>query len=175
LKTTNERKKKMNEKLQEALAEIINLTLQGKDFAIEQAPDVVSQLLAWNMVCSLILSAIGIIMLILTAVFLKKVIPAFGKGGWVYDNDLEGVPILVVGIALMVAILIISSNLDWIQILIAPKVYLIEYNQRKEKENDNSNNTAGNPPRTLVDLRHRNCLLLRTRAFAQGFRARRKT
>ena len=38
----------LKEKAMQALSELLNLALQAKDFAVEQTPDVVRQLLIWN-------------------------------------------------------------------------------------------------------------------------------
>lgn len=116
----------MDEKLQSALAELINLTIQGKDFVIDQAPDVINQLLAWEFTISLIGFVFGVVTTIGSLVLIKVAIKSCKEGGLLYDNNMEGASCLTV-IPVFIGIMLISFNLTWVQILIAPKVFLLEY------------------------------------------------
>jgi hypothetical protein len=114
----------MNEKLQESLAEIINITLQGKDFILEQAPDVIQQLLAWKFTVSLLLF-----------ILILSIIP----GAWIGVKKMRSVitpieVIIIISIVGVIAVVAIPLSyggyvgpFTWLQILIAPKVYLLEY------------------------------------------------
>ena len=113
----------MNEKLQEALAELITLTIQGKDFVLEQAPDVITQLLAWNFTVSLIWFIVGGLMVLIIAPIWTATL-----NGKLRDGDNDPVFAIIYSIlAPLTGLLIITSNMAWLQIAIAPKVYLLEY------------------------------------------------
>lgn len=109
----------MNEKLQEALAEIIQLTLQGKDFVLEQAPGVITQLLRWEYTISLIWFCVGVLILAFAIWFIVYSVKAD-----VIDYD----AIFHCGCAaFLIGLFMIGCNIDWLQIAIAPKAYLLEY------------------------------------------------
>ena len=113
----------MNEKLQEVLAELITLTTQGKDFVLEQAPDVITQLLAWNFTISLLWFCAGVI-LILSALAVSRMVYM----GNARDSDGDQVYAIVCCVfATCLGITSVIHNLSWLQIVIAPKVYLLDY------------------------------------------------
>ena len=117
----------MNEKLQVALAEIIETTIQAKDFCLEQAPEVISQLLAWKFTMS-VASMLFAIFLCSLPVILNLV--AYKKFGKAYLGDGYGSGIFHIHQVLWLMLLIPICEMpifDWIQIWIAPKVYLLEY------------------------------------------------
>ena len=122
----------MEEKLQTALAELINLTLQGKDFILEQAPDVITQLLAWKFTMSFVWFGIGVLLLLATIPLSKCIMKAI-KTFQTCPSHEEGLctgKIVFCGAGCflfpMVA-LVDLINFTWLQIWIAPKVYLLEY------------------------------------------------
>jgi hypothetical protein len=110
----------MSKELQEALAEIINLTVQGKDFILDQAPDVIQQLLAWEFTIGLIGFVSGIL-LTLAYYPWTKIILKMRKKDEAWDFAFIGHSFITL------TILLIVYNTQWIQILIAPKVFLLEY------------------------------------------------
>ena len=122
----------MNEKLQIALADIITKSVQTVEaagqFILNEAPDVVQQLLVWKFVCSVIsFSCFVILPLILVSVFL--LIASRTK-----DEDtrlFSYVATIVSGLVIWCLSAGISCGdgnaLDWVQIKLAPKIYLIEY------------------------------------------------
>ena len=125
----------MDDKLQEALLNILNNVTQsvenGVSFLSEQLPDVIHQLLLWKAVES------GIHFVILLALCIGLGIAAckFLKAGREYkpknacDDKAIGY-FLLFGITLFiacVAFVFASNQLEWLKILIAPKMYLIEY------------------------------------------------
>lgn len=149
----------MNEELQNTANEVLRGILENaasaKEFLLEQAPDVVNQLLWWKGVESaiyfLILVALAVIPLIsirrinnhiLTR--RKEAIEARkNKEPWTcfqgdarssiasHEFDIAvGVPSWL-GFLLLIPSLIFTcialDNIDWLQILIAPKLYLLEY------------------------------------------------
>lgn len=120
----------MNENLQAALVEILNRVLSGIDSSVEfmsvQLPDVINQLLLWYAIESAIFSIIGISILFLPFIAYKKLKNKFEKDDG-YDEFLE---VHLPTIILLLAVLFTSCsiiNLDWLQIMIAPKIWLMEY------------------------------------------------
>jgi len=124
----------MNDELQKALAAIINKTIGAMDagagFLQAELPEVIRQLLLWKAVQS------GIQFLISAALFVAFVIIAikFAKSALAYeprnDYDENALRPIMSGFSVLAAclmIFIITCNLDWVQIMIAPKVYLVEY------------------------------------------------
>ncbi|AGH31896.1 hypothetical protein VPIG_00038 [Vibrio phage PWH3a-P1] len=75
----------MNEQLQQALAQIIEKAMTGLDQTVDflsaEVPDVIYQLLLWYGVKSAIIGVIGLMIMGLTGLFIKKSLtkPAKGK------------------------------------------------------------------------------------------------
>lgn len=136
----------MNEQLQQALAAILNKTMTGVDAGISflsaEIPDVIHQLLMWKMIESMLFFVIGIIVICLTVIFIRsqyrRVVEktdSYGSSCYVptmiFDNRGDVSPgCIIFAIIAMAGMLtggILISGLSWLQILIAPKIYLIEY------------------------------------------------
>lgn len=123
---------KAEEQMQMAVANIINKAASGIDgataFIIEETPEVVQQMLTWYTVKSTILFVIGSLMIILIVPIWKKVVIPFankmddGRGGF-------GLSMMGSGLLMLIYFTISASliNFQWLQIMIAPKVWLIEY------------------------------------------------
>lgn len=136
----------MNEQLQQALSAILNKTMSGVDAGISflsaEIPDVIHQLLMWKMIQSMLFFVFGIIVICWTIVFIKRQYrrsvektdnygQAYYVPTMVFDNRGEVSPgcviFAVLALAGMLAGVSLISGLSWLQILIAPKIYLIEY------------------------------------------------
>ncbi|MGL5219625.1 MAG: hypothetical protein ACRC8G_09125 [Plesiomonas shigelloides] len=146
----------MNEQMQEALTEIIKKASGGIDASISflsrEIPDVVQQLLLWNVVKSGLLFAIGLMLLCAAVVLWRAKIgmsksdareaykngepwTRFGGNGSVTSIEYNAIMALpeygknrIPAAALMILGLIwLTSNLGWLQIILAPKIWLIEY------------------------------------------------
>lgn len=123
----------MNEQLQMALAEIITASLTtaeaAKAFVLAELPDVVRQVLVWKATMSAILCAVWAAA---AAVFLRV-------GARRYRNMYEAFdareqrrwwpPSLFSSIAIVPIVFAILSH-SWLKILLAPKLYLLEYAAR---------------------------------------------
>lgn len=138
----------MDEQLQQALADIIQRATTGIDsaaaFLSAELPDVVYQLLMWYSVKSALLCVLGILFILPVTLLLAS---KWEKGeptqrGYdgrqmyhpttMYDvngmlSDLAWVCLCASTVAAVIGVIIISHNMDWLQILIAPKIWLIEY------------------------------------------------
>jgi len=125
----------MNEQLQSALVLLIEKTLGGIDAAsqllISEMPDVIYQLLLWYGFKSAIMTLAAIIAI---PFYIKAEIKAFNV-----CNDSKGSDDAVwalflgygcVGCVVRIPVLIFlfsSISLEWLQIWMAPKIWLLEY------------------------------------------------
>lgn len=164
----------MNEQLQQALAQILNRTVEGIDagtqFLSAQLPDVIQQLLIWKFWYHLIVMVAPLVVLAVLGTALYKVVKAIDnhplnkanrlieqcRKRWdmaparsdeeraahtewkaaraardqLTDNrPTLGAAATVLGVATFITTFITAYfvNLTWLQILVAPKIYLIEY------------------------------------------------
>ena len=137
----------MNESLQKAVAVMIEKAISGVEaatnFLAAEIPDVVHQLLMWHMVKSAVVCAIGVMLIPCSVLILKwafkdpvldeensnKYRKAY-KATVVYDTDGKVTPSVVPVCTVSAFPVIIGFcmlNIEWLQIWIAPKVWLIEY------------------------------------------------
>jgi len=127
----------MNETLQKALGELLSKANDGIDaagnFLSAELPDVIRQLLMWHGVYTFILFIVGVILLMESIYFTIKILKGTKTEGHFafptssYDSTtlfgfLSFMALIVVDVIALAAI-----NLQWIQIWIAPKVWLLEY------------------------------------------------
>lgn len=124
--------------LQTLLEKAIAVAEQSGNFAIEQAPLLLQEFYAWHLVSNIIFIVIAVLFIFIG----HKVFMTFGtsekKGGY-YDSfqykgkffqSNEGViAVVIMGGATSIALVITSliKISDIIKIIIAPKLYLIEY------------------------------------------------
>lgn len=131
-----------NDVLQQAVAKIIEKSLQGIDtttsFLSAQLPDVIHQLLMWKAVSSFITLIIGVFLLTTSTILLYKVVSAFSskkestlvcKNPWgTLEPSPKGyVAIFYSFIGSLAGLAMVLNNWTWLKIWIAPKIYLIEY------------------------------------------------
>lgn len=128
----------MNDELQKSLAIILQKTTAaataGVDFLSEQLPDVIRQLLLWNAVRSamffLLFFLVAMALIIISAKawrFSSSYIPKdFGDdtAGW---SRFGG---CLAGVFSVLFFVLAICNMEWMQIWLAPKLYLIEYTAR---------------------------------------------
>lgn len=135
----------MNEQMQNALVEIIQKASSGIDasvsFLSSEIPDVISQLLLWNITASsvgMFVSAIVIGSSLSMIVWMMKLYGAgrdTGKPNWVHDGEKYNplrervIPVsIVLFLALLVSPIVFIANLmEVLKIWLAPKIWLIEY------------------------------------------------
>ena len=119
----------LNEKLTELLIWIEEGVKTSKDFVAEQAPLYIQELLAWNFWISLIYWCISLALLYLPIYTIIRLLR--GKFTW-KDEDCTKEPILIFGglIFLFIGAPTFFNNLDWFQITVAPRVWLVEYLQK---------------------------------------------
>lgn len=118
----------MDQELQKALASILNKSVgaieTGAHFLQAQLPDVIHQLLMWKATQSAILFFVWVTLASVLTVHTIK---------WVRDEECRddwgpalGFPMTVASILWFFA----AATMDWLMILVAPKIYLIEYAAR---------------------------------------------
>ena len=113
----------MNEKLSEALVELISLSVSGVEFLVSEIPDVLHQLLIWKAT----ISAISMLCWVLLCVAIYK----FNRWQIKYliENDKIDEPYVMVNLfqGFFIFPLVGLFDLTFLKIWIAPKVFLIEY------------------------------------------------
>lgn len=126
----------MNEQLQQALAAILNKTMEGVEagasFLQAELPDVIQQLLMWKLVEAILITIASVVVAVCYALFMRAFSKAEGGGSY---KDCYGMPTFgaFIGIAggACAAIAAFCGLLQYplaaAQILVAPKIYLIEY------------------------------------------------
>lgn len=126
----------MDVKLQEAMAEIITSTAEtANSFIIKQMPDVIKQILTWEMVSALFFVGLGITIGLLSIPFFKlgrhyrnKIRNCSG------DEELCFIFFFLTGISAFIGNMIFFVNMHTVlYIWIAPKAYLIEYASKLAK------------------------------------------
>lgn len=128
----------MTENLQNALSDLISKTLSGIDattgFLQEEIPEVVQQLLMWHGVYNfliMILCVVGLINIPIMYNHICKIIQSDDFIWWDKDGDPTALTVKIMFIflfTLVVGVISLSKfNIVWLQIWIAPKVFLIEY------------------------------------------------
>ncbi len=121
----------MNENLQKALEEILKSSLTAKEFLVSEAPEVIQQLLTYNFVLSICGTLVGIILLVPLYPLWKWAI----KLAYEEDECFGIFPVAMYSLVAGIPGLILTFNLEWLKIWLAPKVYLIEYVADLVKEN----------------------------------------
>ena len=115
----------LTQRLDSILAFLEESLKAGTEFAVEQAPDVVNQLLAWKFTVSLITFSTAGLVFVGTCYGLYRLWKwGLGPNG---DHDVVGGATCFALFPLSVSFMVLIFNLDWLKIWIAPKVYLLEY------------------------------------------------
>lgn len=143
----------MNEQANKILVELLQKAANGIDAAVSfsqaQIPEVVHQLLVWNLVHSLIMTLIAISTIPLIFWFVKRQcqkveIGKFGNEGYswdrgnpkysptmVWDSKGELSLLIVPGAAVLcfwgLWVIAVVTKMTWLKIWLAPKLYLLEY------------------------------------------------
>lgn len=141
----------MNEQAQKTLAILLQKASDGIDQAVAfsqaQVPDVIHQLLVWNFTRSLIITIITLasVPLVIWGVRKQLVKHQIGeqRDHWegktttryqstlVYDKNGDISPAIMLLAVFLVGwgaiVISVVTNMDWLQIWVAPKFYLIEY------------------------------------------------
>jgi hypothetical protein len=116
----------VNEELNKLLIDALKKTggaiEKSVDFAIQQAPDLINQAMLWNMTIS-ILRCIAALAIMTGAYILHRFVIKLAEE----TSDDEFWFILMFSWPIASIITVFVFSLEWLKILIAPKVWLIEY------------------------------------------------
>jgi hypothetical protein len=136
----------MNDQLQQALAQILGKTMNavesGAAFLQAELPEVVSQLLMWKLVESIVVAVSMLLLVAGAARFVYLAATAQDrKKPWREQHSrgdfwtaFAGIGTVISVVVLLVCVpLMIMHAMNAIQIAVAPKVYLIEYAARLAK------------------------------------------
>lgn len=126
----------MEEQLQQALASILNKTVAGVEagaaFLSAEVPDVIQQLLYWKLAQSTVVMLIAAVFLFFF--YRKGITVAKAEPGSFWQESYggpTGPAVFFWGIGLIITFFsiigFIGSALRVVQIVVAPKIYLIEY------------------------------------------------
>lgn len=113
--------------LDASLAKVVEKSLilaeKTGQFVLDEAPDLIKQFLTYEAIENCFWFLVSLIIFIFTwrGIFSKK-----GRK-WVYDNDLEMLYVLGGVLLIVFGIFMVDSLLDLIKIIVAPKIYIIEY------------------------------------------------
>ncbi len=124
--------------LETALVDILNSVTatagQAKDFLVDQTPDVIRQLLAWKMAESIAYDVVAVLVLVALIVNTRMYVKYIALNGFEkpksYDLNPVSMSWTILGAAgtiVGVCTFFAAANLNWLQIWLAPKIYLIEY------------------------------------------------
>lgn len=112
----------------QAVAKVLTSALEaaqnGADFLVGQAPEVITQLLWWEGVSSFLLCGV---FLYLTGLFGRISYNGFRDR---YEDDANTAACVFGTGASIIFGIVTLCNLAWLKILIAPKIFLIEYAAR---------------------------------------------
>jgi hypothetical protein len=138
----------VKEQLSTVLVGAVSKTVEAVEtaagFLAAQAPDVIEQLLMWHLVNSLLLCVTGVVVLYMLQRILRS---CTGKGAAVdpddtyhygykqtLTHDSKGnqcprtiATVIVSAVVFMIGINLITGSMDWLQILVAEKIWLMEY------------------------------------------------
>ena len=133
----------MNDQLKEmantALATMIQDALTVREFAEEQIPLVVQELLRWEFTVSLIAWIVGVLLMVVPAAmwlraWRRKEVKTHADGSLVSDhNHTHGIwdgyflLLIPVVVSIIIGVTVVINSFTWLQIAMAPRVFLLEY------------------------------------------------
>jgi len=121
----------MKETLQPIIEQAIAQLQQGADWLSGEIPLYIQELLKWHFTMSLIWFMVGVLFAVLTIVWLVFCKRWFGIDKFWEDKTRTMPCQFSTGIICIASLFatpsLIFSNLTWIKILIAPRVFLVEY------------------------------------------------
>lgn len=113
--------------LETALTQVIQLVVDAKDFAISEAPDVIQQLLTYTAVVSVVWIVVVLIPVFFIYMLAFKWMPQELDMHGGVNEDKIGAMIVLGLVGFLASIIIVFRVLTLIKVLIAPKVFLLQY------------------------------------------------
>lgn len=100
------------------------------DWLYAQAPDIIQQLLLWHGVESFFKFCFFVSLIVISSAYGRSVLTKMWKENEEFSEGQVAIFIIgcfATGISFFVGIINMADHLKWLQIWIAPKVYLLEY------------------------------------------------
>jgi hypothetical protein len=132
----NKEDRDMNEQLQTTVNEMLQKSIsafeQGAEWMAGEVPEVVNQLLMWHLAKYSLISLIAVIAFVFAMVTLRSIFLNKKDDHWAWDSYGLSEAGLVASIAaplsgLISIVVFLETIFTPIQILIAPKLYILEY------------------------------------------------
>jgi hypothetical protein len=121
----------MEEQAQQALAQLLERAVSGIDatvaFSQAQIPDVVEQLLVWHTVNSLVWCAVAVITLLPVCIYWPWAASLWRRSKLCDDDSFAMLLFGSFGTVVLLFLSLIFFDLSWLKIMLAPKLYLLEY------------------------------------------------
>ena len=122
----------MSEMTEKMINGLLEYAHKAADFSAEQIPLVVEEVLAWNFWLSLVKFVVHVGVTTGLVACLPKMMKQWVKWGELYGSAdallaVKTVIFSVLAFVTFMTSLIEGFNLDWLQITIAPRIWLIEY------------------------------------------------
>jgi len=116
----------MTETLEQTLVELINKTETAGDWLMDEIPEVIQQLLIWKGASSFLLWVTGVALIVASVKLFKRGLKECEQGGYLYKHDAAPAMIFII-LPATVGIIMFFDCTTWLQIMLAPKIYLLEY------------------------------------------------
>ena len=125
----------MKEELLKQLKEAVDITkqgiLKGVEVLQEQCPLLVKEILRWEFAVSLLWCMVGVIFFIITTCFTIMLWKKWmGSDDWKKDCPDDGLRQMIGFVNLLFFVpwvCVICHNIEWLKIIIAPRLFLVEY------------------------------------------------
>ncbi len=116
----------VTDKLNSSLIKMIDGLEDGAAFLGAEIPEYINQLLMWNLARNALICLLGVILLFSTIPYIKFI---WKKTSNMDSGGGDAIKIFAGGLGTLVLFLtgVNTVNLEWLQIWIAPKVWLVEY------------------------------------------------
>ena len=119
------------DKATDVLLNMVNVTIQTMsdvvEFGKQQIPEVIHQLLVWKAVSAGLWQLFSICFMFITFIAIKDKECLWSRDRYGEVSALPIVGLVVCAFFFFLGFVIFFSNFDWLKIIIAPKVYLIEF------------------------------------------------
>ena len=122
----------MNQEMEKAVIELIKGAVanaeQAKQFILSETPEFVQQLLLWKAMTSVLLCLIGVALAALAVWYRRNTKGLLEEAESESEkSNISFVRTLVLCGIVFLSVFVVFENMEWLQIWIAPKVYLVEY------------------------------------------------
>lgn len=117
----------MNDELQKTIVKLLTKAANGMDCVGRQIPEIVNELLLWNFWESLLWFIGRFVVLGLLLVFAYFSWDTKNDEGIPFGKIISGAFFIIWSISLLAACCSHGTGLDWLQIWIAPKSWILEY------------------------------------------------